>query len=61
VILFALVSEAGLPLEIKVIRGVRQDLDAAAVTAIRKWTFEAGRRNGREVRAWATIQVSFEP
>jgi len=60
VLLRVLVSESGTPLEIHVVRPIRPDLSAEAVRAIRRWTFEPGRRNGAPVRAWMTVAVPFE-
>lgn len=61
VTLRVLVSEAGRPLRVEVGGGVRPDLDDAAVAAVRRWTFDPARRNGREVPAWTTVEVRFRP
>jgi protein TonB len=61
VLLSVLVSERGDPAEIEVSRGVRPDLDQAAVSAVRRWTFEPGRKGGAPVAAWMTVAVPFDP
>jgi periplasmic protein TonB len=60
VLLRVLVAENGMPLEVVVARGVRRDLDEAALAAVRRWVFEPGRRNGSAVRAWMTVAVPFD-
>ena len=60
VLLRVLVSPKGEPVRVEVARGVRSDLDEAAVSAVRQWTFEPGRKNGAPVTAWMTVAVPFE-
>jgi protein TonB len=60
VLLSVLVSEKGNPLKVEVARGVHPDLDQAAVTAVRQWLFEPGRRSGAPVAAWMTVAVPFD-
>ncbi|HEY1434098.1 MAG TPA: TonB family protein [Thermoanaerobaculia bacterium] len=55
-----LVSETGSVVRADVAKGVRADLDGAAVTAAMQWRFEPGRKGGRAVRTFATIPFSFE-
>ncbi len=55
-----LVSESGRPVRLEAVRGPRP-LTEAAMAAIRRWTFEPARRNGREVEAWLEIEVPFQP
>ncbi|HEY7113889.1 MAG TPA: energy transducer TonB [Thermoanaerobaculia bacterium] len=61
VLLKVLVSPKGQPLRVEVARGVRSDLDDAAVAAVRQWTFEPGSKAGTPVPAWMTVAVPFEP
>lgn len=61
VLLRVLVSETGRPEQVEIIRGVAGGLTAAAVSAVRKWTFEPGRKNGQPIRSWMTIEIPFEP
>lgn len=61
VILRVLVSEAGRPLDVEVVRGVRGGLTEAAASAVRRWTFEPALRDGVPVQAWTTIPIPFQP
>ena len=60
VVLRVLISETGIPLEVKVEKAARADITAAAVTAARQWRFEPARKDGRAVRTHATIRFPFE-
>lgn len=60
VLLRVLVSERGEPLRVEIARGVRPDLDEAALAAVRGWRFEPGMRGGRAVASWMTVAVPFE-
>lgn len=60
VVLKALISETGVPLKVDVEKGVRPDLDGAAVSAALQWRFEPARKGGRAVRTFTTIRFSFE-
>ncbi len=61
VVLRVLVSEKGLPTEVTVTRGARAGLDAAAVAAVKKWTFIPGTKDGVPVKTWMTVPIPFEP
>jgi TonB family protein len=61
VILRVLVSEEGTPLQVEVVQGIRPDLNAAAVTAIKRCLFEPARVAGRPVRSSTTVSVPFQP
>jgi len=61
VVLRVLVAENGSPEQIQVVRGAAGGLTEAAVSAVRRWTFEPARRNGQPVRAWTTVPIPFEP
>jgi TonB family protein len=60
VVLSVRVSETGQPLEARVTKGVRQDIDAAAVAAAMQWRFEPARKNGRPVSTDAVVRFAFE-
>jgi protein TonB len=60
VILRALVSETGSTMRVTVEKGVRADIDTAAVSAALQWRFEPARKNGRAVRTFTTIRFAFE-
>ena len=61
VLLRVLVSEAGVPLQVEVVQGIRADLAEAAIAAVQRWTFEPARRGGRNVSAWTTVAIPFQP
>ena len=61
VVLRVLVSEKGLPLEIQVARKAPAGLDAAAVAAVRRWTFTPPVAGGVPVRTWMMVPIPFEP
>jgi len=60
VLLRVLVSEAGAPLKVDVIRKVRPDLAEAAVSAVKRWTFEPARKDGLPVQASLTVPILFD-
>jgi len=61
VVLRALVSEKGAPLEVEVLRGAPGGLNDAAVSAVRRWTFTPATKAGVPVRTWMTVPIPFEP
>jgi TonB family protein len=61
VVLRVLVSEKGRAMQVEVDRGVRPDLDDAAVTVMQYWNFDPARQNTRPVRAWTTVEIPFQP
>lgn len=61
VLLRVLVSETGRAMQVEVGRGVRPDLDDAAVTVMQYWTFDPARKNGQPVRTWTTVEIPFQP
>jgi protein TonB len=61
VVLRVLVSEKGLPAQVDVVREGRAGLTEAAVTAVRRWTFEPARKDGVAVQTWISVPIPFEP
>ena len=61
VVLRVLVSEKGLPTQVDVLREGRAGLTEAAVTAVRRWTFEPARKDGVAVQTWISVPIPFEP
>ncbi|MCM2313228.1 MAG: TonB family protein [Steroidobacteraceae bacterium] len=56
-----LVGEDGRPQEVTVGKSSGDAaLDEAALEAVRYWRFEAARRNGLPVRAWAVVPIEFK-
>lgn len=59
VILTIEVSEDGQPHRFRILRGLGLGLDEKAIEAVSRWKFKPAQRNGRPVRAAATIEVNF--
>jgi periplasmic protein TonB len=56
-----LVGEDGRPQEVTVGRTSGDaSLDQAAIDAVRQWRFEAAKRDGVPVRAWALVPIEFK-
>ena len=60
VVLRVLVSETGVPLEVKVEKAARADLTEASILAVWHWKFEPATKGGRPVRTHATVRFPFE-
>jgi len=60
VILRVLVSHTGIPLDIRIERGVRSDINDASIEAVRHWRFEPATKKGQPVRTFATVRIPFE-
>jgi protein TonB len=63
VVLKVLVGPNGRPEDIEVLRGSQKDpaLDAAAIAALRQWTFTPARKGGQPVPCWFNVGVPFPP
>jgi len=56
-----LVGEDGRPQEVTIGKSSGETaLDEAAMEAVRYWRFEAAKRNGVPVRAWAVVPIEFK-
>jgi protein TonB len=53
------VGEDGKPRGFRIVRGLGLGLDQKALEAVAQWKFRPAMRNGRPVRAPATIEVNF--
>ena len=60
-VLELIVDHTGAVEEVKVLRGVRSDIDNAAVAAARQWRFEPATQNGVRVKTRHTITIPFRP
>ena len=62
VFLRALVTKTGRVEQVSVApgKGVSPELDKAAITAIRQWTFSPGRKKGQAVSVYIVIPVKFK-
>jgi TonB family protein len=59
VVLHLQIDQQGHAEHIHIARSLDRGLDRQAVDAVRRWTFEPGRLNGKPVRVAATIEVNF--
>jgi TonB family protein len=59
VVLSLIVDTQGRPQKIRVTRSLDKGLDQEAIGAIEKWHFAPGIKDGKPVRAAATIEVNF--
>ena len=59
VVLSLMIDPQGLPKNIRVTKSLDKGLDQEAIAAIEKWHFAPGIKDGKPVRAAATIQVNF--
>jgi TonB family protein len=54
------IDENGIPTEVSVTKGLEPSLDGAAVSAVEKWRFKPGMKDGQPVSVRATIAVNFK-
>jgi protein TonB len=55
------VDATGRVVDVRLVEGPGGELDEAALTAVRRWTFEPGTRCGMPESATFTVRVSFVP
>jgi len=58
-VLVLIVDPAGLPRDLKVVRGLGYGLDAKALDAVRNWRFEPAKKDGQPVSVQVTVEVGF--
>lgn len=59
VVLWLVVSEQGLPTDIRIARVLGLGLDEEAVAAVSRWKFEPAKRNGEPVAVQINVEVNF--
>jgi TonB family protein len=59
VVLYIEVDTTGKATNIRVIRSLGLGLDDKAIEAVKKWTFQPGKKNGVPVTVQATVEVNF--
>jgi TonB family protein len=60
VVLNVLVDENGDVIEVELIRGVGEELDGAAIRAVKGWTYKPARKDGVGVKVWKPEKVVFK-
>jgi protein TonB len=59
VILEAIITASGSVEEVKVLKSVNPLLDASAFRAVQQWRYRPATLNGRAVRVYLTVTVTF--
>lgn len=59
VVLRVIIDEKGMPGKIEVVRSPGLGLGERAIGAVSQWRFRPGKRDGKAVSVWATVEVSF--
>ena len=59
VVLRVVIDEHGTPTRIEVLRSPGLGLDERAVASVSQWRFRPGRKEGKAVAVWATVEVNF--
>ena len=59
VVLQVVVTEQGVPTDMRVVQSLGLGLDEAAIAAVRKWRFKPGMLNGQPVATSARLEVPF--
>jgi TonB family protein len=60
VVLNVLVDENGVVTEVEMIRGVSEELDGAAIRAVKGWSYKPARKDGANVKVWKPEKVAFK-
>jgi TonB family protein len=58
-VLWLIVDEAGLPRNIRVVRGLGYGLDAKAIEAVQQWRFQPAMKDGKPVNVQISVEVGF--
>jgi protein TonB len=53
-------DEAGNVKKVEITKGVRKDLDDAALAAAQEWRFKPAKKNGKPIAVWITIPFRFK-
>lgn len=51
----------GVPKDVRVAKGVREDIDDSALDAVRQWRVHPAMRDGKPIEVRVTVEVSFNP
>lgn len=55
------VQTDGVPRDVKVTKGVREELNERALDAVRQWRFQPATRDGKPVEVTVVVAVDFPP
>lgn len=59
VLIGLVVSSAGEPREVHVVKSLEKDIDQSAVEAVSKWRFEPALKDGRPVAVRLSVEIRF--
>ncbi|HET6266237.1 MAG TPA: energy transducer TonB [Acidobacteriota bacterium] len=59
VVLQAVISETGVVEDVQIVKPLNPMLDKAAVTAVRQWLYKPAMFNGRPVRVYLSVTITF--
>jgi TonB family protein len=59
VVLRVIINKEGVPTEVQVYKGVREDLDQSAVTAVKQWRWKPYLLNGEKTAVQSTVTVHY--
>ncbi len=54
-----IVSSAGEPKDVHVVKSLEKDVDQSAVDAVQKWRFEPARKDGQPVAVKVSVEIRF--
>jgi protein TonB len=60
VVVNVLVDENGRVVDTELIRGVSEELDGAAIRAVKGWTYKPAKKDGVKVKVWKPEKVVFK-
>ena len=49
----------GVPKDVRVVKGIRSDIDQKAVEAVRKWRFAPATEDGKPISVSVSVHVTF--
>lgn len=55
----AVVTQDGIPTDLKIVSGLNSKEDETAVEALKQWRFQPGTKSGQPVRVRVTVEVDF--
>lgn len=53
------VSSKGVPRDLRVVKGLDQDVDQSALEAVEQWRFAPAQKDGKPVAVRITLEITF--